>query len=110
MNEATSVEGGKGEESNSPIEASIDTRVTESNDMWQRWSWQVTARNVTSEDQVFAVEVQWLDGSGFVVDDDREYGLSLQAGEERTFTGYQLIRQPGSTTVATAKVIVKVPR
>lgn len=104
--------GGKGGPSASErgpsVQATIDTRMTESNESWQRWSWQVEARNLTSELQVFSLEVRWLDAGGFVIDDDREYGLRLGPGESKTFTGYQLIRQPGAGNVVSATVEVEV--
>lgn len=101
-------EGGRSaSEAGNSVQATINTRVTESNETWQRWSWQVEARNLTTEPQAFSLEVQWLDAGGFVVDDDREYGLHLGPGQSGTFTGYQLIRQPGSGTVASARVQVR---
>ena len=69
----------------------IDARVTESNPTWSKFAWKLTVKNLTSSRAGFDAVIEFLDSDGFIVDDDREYGLLLAPHEEGAFTGYTLI-------------------
>jgi len=77
----------------------IDTRVTEANDVWARYAWKLSVLNAGDESAQFNARIQWQDADGFVVDDDEEYGLSLSAHETQTFTGDKLISYPAASRV-----------
>lgn len=78
----------------------VDSRVTESNDTWWRYAWKLTLRNDESSDLAFDATIEFQDGEGFVIDSDRQYGLLVPAGTEKTFTGFDLVSLPGATRVA----------
>jgi hypothetical protein len=69
----------------------ISTRVTESNSTWWKYAWKLTLRNYSEQTLQLDAHIEFLDEDGFVVDDARESSLILRAGEEKTFTGYELI-------------------
>lgn len=70
---------------------SVDGKVTERNDVWWKYAWQLTLHNTTESPVVVDATIEFADKDGFPVDDDREYGLSIEAGETKTFTGYTLV-------------------
>ncbi|HXF47991.1 MAG TPA: hypothetical protein VNL73_01020 [Verrucomicrobiae bacterium] len=75
-----------------PLEiVEIDAKVTESNDVWWKYAWRLTVQNFSGEPISFNATIEFLDKDGFVVDDDDEYGLYLEYGQKKTFTGYDLI-------------------
>jgi len=69
----------------------ISTRVTESNSTWWKYAWKLTLRNKSDQTLRLDAHIEFLDQDGFVVDDTFENNLILRAGEEDTFTGYDLI-------------------
>lgn len=69
----------------------VDTRVTEANEVWSKFAWQVELVNRSTAPILLEVRVQWEDKDGFVVDSDVEYGVHLAAGETRTVSDYQLV-------------------
>lgn len=77
----------------------IDTRITENNDTWARYAWKLSISNHSDEPAQFDARIQWQDSDGFVVDEARQYGLSLNAHETQTFTGYELISYPAASRV-----------
>lgn len=78
----------------------IDSRVTESNDVWWRYAWKLTIRNDAGTDGSFDATIEFQDSDGFVIDSARESHLAVPAQSERTFTGYTLVSVPGATRVA----------
>jgi len=84
----------------------VQTRVTESNPSWWKYAWRLIIRNQSSSAIVFDAIIEWQDEEGFVIDDDTQYGLHIPAGEQKTFTGYQLI--DASVAGNVAKVGIKV--
>ncbi|NQS97161.1 MAG: SH3 domain-containing protein [candidate division Zixibacteria bacterium] len=82
----------------------VDTRVTESNDVWWKYAWQFTVKNSDSESIVFSATIEFLDKDGFVIDTDCEYNLYVPGNKEKTFRGYALINIPGATKVAQVSV------
>lgn len=77
----------------------VDSRVTESNDVWARYAWKLSISNAGDEAATFDVLIKWEDKDGFVIDDTREYGLSLAPHETRSFTGDDLINYPAASRV-----------
>lgn len=69
----------------------VDSRVTESNDVWSKYAWQVTVKNLTDQQLRLDITVEFLDAQGFVVDDDSENNLALDPYEETTFRDYDLV-------------------
>lgn len=73
------------------VVVNIDTKVTEKNSVWWKYSWILTLKNTGTRDRVVNAELSWQDKDKFVLDTDRQYGLSIPAGTEKTFSGYQLV-------------------
>jgi hypothetical protein len=84
----------------------VDSRVTESNDVWSKYAWQVTVKNLTDQQLRLDITVEFLDAQGFVVDDDSENNLALDPYEEATFRDYDLVTASvaGSISKVNAKV------
>lgn len=75
-----------------PLEmVSIDTKVTEQNSTWWKYSWIAMVRNRSSSPQTFRIKAEWVDASGFVVDDNDTGSLTIAAGATETFSGYDLV-------------------
>jgi hypothetical protein len=74
---------------------SVRSDVTEKNSSWWKYSWVATIRNKSVETVSFALKVDFLDESGYVVDDDRTTTLTIEPGETRDFTGYDLVTAGG---------------
>jgi hypothetical protein len=81
------------------IEA-IDTRATETNDVWTRYAWKLSVSNGGEAPGTFSVRIEWQDADGFVIDHDEEYGLSVSAHDTHTFTGDKLIDYPAASRVS----------
>lgn len=79
---------------------SIDSRVTESNDVWWKYAWILEVANHGTNDILFNAEIQFQDADGFVIDTARAYDLYLPAGETDQFSDYILISMPGAANVA----------
>lgn len=86
----------------------IDSKVTESNNVWWRFAWKLTLRNRSSATLVVDATIEFQDSDGFVIDEDREYSLVLSAGETKTFTGFDLINAETASKVS--QLSVKVSR
>lgn len=84
----------------------INTRVTETNDIWWKYAWKLTLRSNSNRPLVLEAEIKFLDRDGFIVDTDTEYGLLLQPKEERDFTGYALIKSGPAAKVANTEALV----
>jgi hypothetical protein len=69
----------------------IDTKVTEKNSVWWRFSWVLTIKNSSDRDRTISPVLKWVDKDKFVLDQDTQYSLVVPAGQEATFNGYQLI-------------------
>lgn len=92
-----------------PVEiVSLDARVTESNDSWDKYAWQLVLRSRSDEPLVCTAVIKFLDDAGFIVDQDTARGLSLNPHAQETFTGYQLISQPAAKSVRSTKAEVNV--
>jgi hypothetical protein len=78
----------------------IDSRVTESNNTWSKFAWKLTLRSKSSAPLRLDATIEFNDKDGFIVDTDRGRNLMLPAGEEKTFTGFALIRAAVAGNVA----------
>ena len=88
---------------------SVESKVTEQNDVFWRHAWRLTIRNRDSAPLRFNATIEFQDAEGFVISEDNAYGLSVPGDSEETFTGYDLIQVPGARRVAqtNAKVTVR---
>lgn len=77
----------------------IDSRVTERNDTWWRYAWRLTLRNTGTSTRAFSATIEFQDRDGFVIDSDKARNLVVPGGEQRSFTGYKLVRVPGARSV-----------
>jgi hypothetical protein len=73
---------------------SIDTRVTESNDIWSRFAWILKVENKGSSPVAIDAVIEFVDSDGFVIEEDRAYSLLAKPNQETEFTGYSLINSP----------------
>lgn len=69
----------------------VDAKVTERNDSWSKFAWQLTLKNNSAATIRVDATIEFLDSDGFVVEDDREYGLVLPGGQQETYRGYDLV-------------------
>ena len=87
----------------SPGDIGVDelaTRVTERNDLWWRFAWQLTLTNTTDRTLVFDATIDLQDADGFTVDTDFAFGLDLEPGETRTFGGSALVSSESAELIA----------
>jgi hypothetical protein len=87
----------------------VDSRVTESNNVWWRYAWKLTLKNGSAGPQMLQATIEFQDKEGFIIDSDHEYNLVLQPDETRTFTGTKLVTASSAGNVAqtAAKVRLK---
>jgi len=85
----------------------IDTRATETNDVWARFAWKLTVTNSGGEPIQFSVRIEWQDRDGFIIDEDEAYHLSLDAHQTHTFTGDKLISYPAAARVSKIQAKVR---
>ena len=78
---------------------SIDSRVTESNNVWWKYAWILEVSNHGDEDIVFNAEIQFQDADGFVIKTGDAYSLVICAGETKKFSDSTLISTPGAASV-----------
>ena len=65
--------------------------VIEKNDMWWKFSWQLSLKNNTSSIVNFFLAVNFLDRNGYIIDDDLENPPQFAPKEQRVIKGYALI-------------------
>jgi hypothetical protein len=87
---------------------SIDTRVTESNNVWSRFAWKLEVKNTGSEVIRLDATIEFQDKDGFIVDTNTAHGLVLGPNVQETFTGFALIRAESAPRVA--RTLAKVRR
>ncbi len=71
--------------------SNLKYQITEKTNSWWKFSWQATLKNNTSSVVEFYITVNFLDRSGYIVDDDIEIPLVFSPGEQRVVRGYTLI-------------------
>src|SRR5439155_944923 len=69
----------------------VDARVTESNQSWSRFAWQLTVQSLAITPLRLEATIEFQDAEGFIINNSVEYGLVLGAGARDTFAGYSLI-------------------
>lgn len=84
---------------------SVKYRVTESNDSWNRVAWEVTISNVTGHTASVDLVVRFEDGSGFIIDDDKEYDIAIPPGR-KTISGYDLVSNPAAQNLKRVSAVV----
>jgi hypothetical protein len=82
---------------------SLSTKLTEANNVWWEWSYQVKARNNTSQPIHEFPRLLFLDAEGFIIEDKR-CEMKLSAGETKMFLDTALVELPGAARVKTVKV------
>ena len=65
--------------------------IVEKNDSWWKFSWQLSLKNNTNSNITFFIVVSFLNGNGYIVDDDLVNPPYLGPGEQRVVRGYGLI-------------------
>ena len=65
--------------------------VTEKNEIWWKFSWQLSLKNNTSSIVDFFVNVSFIDRNGFIIEDDVANPPEFAPKERRTIKGYALI-------------------
>jgi uncharacterized protein YcfL len=86
---------------------SIDTKVTKSNSVWSKFAWVLKIKNPSQKIISVNAKIKWIDKDGFVIDDLREYKLSIPPGQEETFNGYKLIDVAAANTVDSIQAIIE---
>jgi hypothetical protein len=88
---------------------SIESRITESNQVYTEYSWKLVVKNDSTEPAVFYGTVEFQDADGFKLDDD-EVNLNRSAevapASEGVFTGSKYI----GLTKKVAKTIAKISK
>jgi|AntRauTorckE6833_2_1112554.scaffolds.fasta_scaffold56164_1 hypothetical protein len=85
----------------------ISTKVTEQNNVWWKYAWNLTLKNNTDREKSVRAEIKWLDAEGFVVDSHTEYSLSVPAGEEKIFSDFALVSTPGASNIEGIKAEIQ---
>lgn len=86
---------------------SIDTKITERNSVWSKFSWVLKLKNNTDRQKSVSVDLKWVDEGGFVLDDHQEYNLKVPANQEATFNDYILIDASVADNVVGVEAEVK---
>jgi hypothetical protein len=79
--------------------------VTEQNNVFFRFGWNVTINNAIPRRQIYDVEVQFLDDRGLIVHTDRLYGQVIQGQAQQVLRGDALIRVPAALMVSKIHVV-----
>jgi len=84
----------------SPISlVSVTTKVTEKSDIWWRYSWIIKVKNTSVKNVLVDAKIEFTDQDGFVIDDDTEYKVNINANTTTTVTGYALVALPGASAI-----------
>jgi hypothetical protein len=82
---------------------SIDSRITEANDVWSKFAWTLVLNSQSPDALACRATIEFLDGDGTVVDDHNAYGLVVPPGEDASFTGTTLLIASTVDTVETTR-------
>ncbi|CAK0764448.1 hypothetical protein CCP4SC76_4110001 [Gammaproteobacteria bacterium] len=85
----------------------IDSRVTETNNSWWKYAWKLTLKSTGDKDHAFDATIEFQDADGFVIDTNTDHNVFLNAGKEKTFTGYALVSLPGAQRIAKTNAKVR---
>lgn len=89
------------------VVSSVDTKITEQNSVWWKFAWKATIKNNTDNSISTGVLVKFLDKDGFVVDEDREYGVVVPANSEKTISEFALIDVSVAGNVKTVQAVAE---
>jgi endonuclease YncB( thermonuclease family) len=92
------------------ISATVQARITETNESWSRFSWRVTVRNKGSSSSAVVVTVEFQDADGFPVATSGPETITISAGAEETATGFNLIRAEPARNVRKIAGKIGAPR
>lgn len=70
----------------------IDSKVTEANSTWSKFSWKAEVENVLSSPITIDVTMEFLDAEGFVLDDSTKYNVYIRPHQIKIVTDYTLIK------------------
>lgn len=79
---------------------SIQDKIVESNNVFDKRAWIMVIKNNTAQTLMFNATVEFLDASGFIVDQDIKFGLIIGPNETKQYTGVKLVNAAASATVA----------
>jgi hypothetical protein len=74
-----------------PQVTNTGSRITEKNNVYWRFAWQLTFYNPNREALVFDAEIHWIDADDFVINTDRQSRISVGGSSTETFRGSTLI-------------------
>ena len=57
-------------------------------------------KNKGGKEKTFTAQIKWVDAAGLVIETSSEHDLTISAGQEKTFSGNDLISMPGATSVS----------
>ncbi|MEA2559565.1 MAG: hypothetical protein QOH06_1069 [Acidobacteriota bacterium] len=86
---------------------SATARAGEKNSSWWRFGWNIVVQNVSEDDQIEDLEIQFLDRDGYVLDQVREYNLQVPVGSTQTFTGSALIKADVAPRVSSIRPVFR---
>lgn len=78
---------------------SIQDKIVESNSVFDKRAWIMVIKNNTAQTLMFNATVEFLDASGFIVDQDIKFGLTIGPNETKQYTGVKLVNAAASATV-----------
>lgn len=81
--------------------------AVERNAIWTKFAYQVEIKNLTDDVQIYDVTIEFLDSSGFVLDDAREPRVTVGPRETRTVSSYDMVNADPAARVANVNAKVK---
>ena len=84
-----------------------ETKVIESTTYWTKYAWILTIKNNTDSAKSFNANIRWLDTDGFLVNEDYNYDLEIDAKEEKKFTGYDHIKTSTADTIESVEAQIE---
>lgn len=85
---------------------SASARATDRRSSWWRFGWVVSLKNHSDSLQTFRLTIQFMDAGGYVIDNARANGLTVDAGQERTFRDSTLVNMPGASNVKSVNAVI----
>ncbi|MBI2834176.1 MAG: hypothetical protein HYX76_07085 [Acidobacteria bacterium] len=86
--------------SDGTLTVTVESRVTEANDVWWKYSWKVTIRNSGKRPQIVSGRIEFQDADGFVIETATVPATRIDAAAEDTVTGFELITTASAVNVA----------
>jgi hypothetical protein len=79
------------------------TKIVERQKHYWTFSWHVLLINSSTEDAVCNLKLQWLDKQGFALEELRDYGVVVPAGEDVELTGTRMLSAAVGVRVASIR-------